>query len=88
MAFRPATNYYRATALFLTSTPTTWTIGHIFPSHAKVIHQRLGMGLGINTMEGRDAKHVTLAKFTHNTQLSLVTGGLKFLNMSMCHYFG
>ena len=28
------------------------------------------MGLGINTMEGRDAKHVTLAKFTHNTQFS------------------
>ena len=63
-------NYYRATALFLTSTPTTWTIGHIVPSHAKVIHQRLGMGLGINTMEGREAKHVTLAKFTRNTQFS------------------
>ena len=28
------------------------------------------MGLGINTMEGRDAKHFTLAKFTHNTQFS------------------
>ena len=28
------------------------------------------MGLGINTMEGREAKHVTLAKFTQNTQVS------------------
>lgn len=63
-------NYFRATALFLTSKPTTWTIGHVVPSHAKQIHQKLGMGLGINTMEGRESKHVTLAKFTNNTQFS------------------
>lgn len=63
-------NYFRATALFLISKPTTWTIGHVVPLHAKLIHQKLGMGLGINTMEGREAKHVTLAKFTHNTQFS------------------
>ena len=63
-------NYYRATSLFLTSTPTTWTIGHIVPSHTKAIHERLGLGLGINSMEGREAKHVTLAKFTQNTQFS------------------
>lgn len=68
-------NYYRATALFLTSTPATWTIGHIVPSHAKIIHQRLGMGLGKNTMEGREAKHVTLAKFTRNAQFSNRFGG-------------
>ncbi|CAH3167592.1 unnamed protein product, partial [Porites evermanni] len=63
-------NYYRTTSLFLTSTPTTWTIGHIVPSHTKAIHERLGLGLGINSMEGREAKHVTLAKFTQNTQFS------------------
>ena len=61
-------NYYRATSLFRTSTPTTWTIGHIVPSHTKAIHERLGLGLGINSMEGREAKHVTLAKLTQNTQ--------------------
>ena len=60
----------RDTSLFLTSTPTTWTIGHIVPSHTKAIHQRLGLGLGINSMEGREAKPVTLANFTQNTQFS------------------
>ena len=49
-------NYYRATSLFFTSTPTTtWTIGHIVPSHTKAIYQRLGLGLGINSMEGGQA---------------------------------
>ena len=63
-------NYYRATSLFLTSTPTTLTIGHIVPSHTKAIHQRLVLGLGLNSMEGMEAEHVTWAKFTQNTQFS------------------
>ena len=57
-------NYFRATALFLKSTPTSWTIGHVVPVHAQQLQETLGLGLGINTMEGREAKHVTLAKFT------------------------
>ena len=40
------------------------------PSHTKAINQRLGLGLGINSMEGREAKHVTFAKFTQKTQFS------------------
>ena len=63
-------NFFRATALFLSATPTSWTIGHIVPAHARQIHQSLGMGLGVNTMEGREAKHIALAKFTRNTQFS------------------
>ena len=61
-------NYFRATALFLKSTPTSWTIGHVVPVHAQQLQETLGLGLGINTMEGREAKHVTLAKFTNNAQ--------------------
>ena len=86
---RFCSNYYRATSLFLTSTLTTWTTGHIIPSHTKAIHQMLGLGLGINSMEGREgreAKHATLAKFTKKP--GLVIGGLKCLNMSMCPFFG
>ncbi|KAK2562638.1 hypothetical protein P5673_014329 [Acropora cervicornis] len=63
-------NFFRASALFLSATPTSWTIGHIVPAHARQIHQSLGMGLGVNTMEGREAKHIALAKFTRNTQFS------------------
>ena len=67
---RVCSNFFRATALFLSCTPTSWTVGHVVPVHAKQIQDTLGMGLGINTMEGREAKHITLAKFTNNTQFN------------------
>ena len=63
-------NFFRATALFLSCTPTSWTIGHVVPVHAKQLQESLGMGLGVNSMEGREAKHIALAKFTRNTQFS------------------
>ena len=55
---------------FLFATPTSRKIGHIVPAHARQIHRSLGMGLGVNTMEGREAKHVALAKFTRSTQFT------------------
>ena len=61
---------FRATALFLSSTPTSWTIGHVVPLHAQPLCDSIGTGLGVNTMEGREAKHIALANFTHNTQYS------------------
>ena len=60
-------NFFRATALFLSSTPTSWTIGHVVPLHAKQLCDSIGMGLGVNTMEDREAKHIALANFTYNT---------------------
>ena len=65
-------NFFIATALFLSSTPTSWTIiGHVVPLHAKQLCDSIDMGLGVvNTMEGREAKHIALANFTHNTQYS------------------
>lgn len=52
--------YFRACALFATVTPTTWTIGHVVPVHTQQVKEQLGMGLGANGMEGREAKHVSL----------------------------
>ena len=64
-------NFFRATSLFLSGcTPTSWTIGHVVPLHAKQLCSSIGMGLGVNTMEGREAKHIALANFTRNTQYS------------------
>jgi len=67
-------NRFRASVkfleIFLSATPTSWTIDHIVPAHARQIHQSLGMGLGVNTMEEREAKHIALDKFTRNTQFS------------------
>ena len=64
------TNFFRVHALYLAAKLTTWTIGHVVPAHARELHQSLGVGLGMNTMEGREAKHVVLAKFVHNTHVS------------------
>ena len=62
--------YFRGCALFSSVTPTTWTIGHVVPVHTKQVKQQLSFGLGINTMEGREAKHVSLARFANNTHHS------------------
>lgn len=62
--------YFRACALFASVTPTTWTIGHVVPTHTHQAKQQLGYGLGMNSMEGREAKHVSLAKFARNTHHS------------------
>ena len=35
--------------------------------HTKQVKPQLGVGLGANTMEGKAAKHVSLAKFANNT---------------------
>ena len=51
-------NLFQVAALFLHCSPTTWTIGHVVPVHARQVHETLGMGLGINTTEGREAKHI------------------------------
>ncbi|KAK2564293.1 hypothetical protein P5673_012548 [Acropora cervicornis] len=52
-------NFFRATALFLSSTPTSWTIiGHVVPLHAKQLCDSIGMGLGVvNTMEDMGFGH-------------------------------
>ena len=59
-----ACEYYRLNALFLSSSvnPTVRTIGHIIPAHTKDVHEKYGQGLGIVTMEGREAKHIALKK--------------------------
>ena len=62
--------YFRASSLFLKAKPTSWTIGHVVPVHARQLHEKLGMGLGINNMKGREAKHVVLAKFARNSHHS------------------
>ena len=63
-----ACEYYRVNALFLSSVnPAVWTIGHIIPARTKDVHEKYGQGLGIVTMEGREAKHIALKKRSENT---------------------
>lgn len=61
-------NYFRARCLFLNYVnPTVWTLGNVVPSHVCEMKEKYGMGLGINSMEGREAKHVFIHKYFANT---------------------
>lgn len=60
--------YYNCQALFLdTVRPTTWTIGKAIPYYTSEIYSDLGFGLGLNSMQGREAKHAKLAAYAKNT---------------------
>ena len=47
--------------------PTVLTLGHIIPAHVQDMKMLYGIGLGINSMEGREAKHVFISKYSANT---------------------
>ena len=44
-------------------TPTIWTVGYAIPYHSKLIYDKYGVGLGINTMQGREAKHIKIQQY-------------------------
>ncbi|CAB4015291.1 Hypothetical predicted protein, partial [Paramuricea clavata] len=60
-------NYFWANALFFSVNPTVWTIGYIVPVHTQHMKGKYGLGLGLNSMECREAKHVSIAKYSRNT---------------------
>lgn len=61
------TNFFRCSSLFSTVTPTTWTVGHIIPAHASDVFQKYNLGLNAVSMEGREAKHMAIRRYSQNT---------------------
>lgn len=61
------TNYFRANAVFFYVNPTVWTIGHLVPAHTQHMKEKYGLGLGLNSIEGQEAKHVLISKYSQNT---------------------
>ncbi|XP_031550490.1 uncharacterized protein LOC116287922 [Actinia tenebrosa] len=59
--------YYRAYYVFYSVNPTVWTLGHVVASHTEDMLMKYGVGLALNSMEGREAKHISIAKFSQNT---------------------
>ncbi|KXJ10774.1 hypothetical protein AC249_AIPGENE5510 [Exaiptasia diaphana] len=59
--------YLRANFVFYSVNPTVWTVGLVVPSHTADMKAEYGMGLGLNSMEGREAKHQAIGKFAKNT---------------------
>ena len=43
-------------------------MGHIVPAHCRQVFEKYEQGLGIVTMEGREAKHIFLKKLSENTR--------------------
>ena len=63
--------YFNACSLLLGSvSPTVWTIGHAVPFHTELLFNKFGLGLGVNSMQGREAKHVTIAQYAKHATLS------------------
>ena len=62
-------DYFTAVVMFGSSVSgTVWSIGHLVYAHAQLMFDKYGTGLGINTMQGREAKHVQIASFARNSQ--------------------
>ena len=49
--------------------PSLWTLCIITPVHTKDIFTKLGLGLGVNSMEGREQKHQKIYKYMQNSTL-------------------
>lgn len=63
--------YFNASAMFLNNvTPTVWTIGYAVSYHVGLLYKKFSLGLGINTMQGREAKHVRISQYAKHATLS------------------
>lgn len=47
--------------------PSMWTLCNVAPVNAEECFKKYGLGLGCNTMEGREQKHQRIAKYAQNT---------------------
>ena len=50
--------------------PTVWTVGYAIPYHTKLLFDKYQLGLGINSMQGREAKHVRLQQYARHASLT------------------
>ena len=56
--------YFICSSLFSTNvTLSMWTVGFCVPYHSRSLFSAFQVGLGINTMQGREAKHQKLANY-------------------------
>ena len=62
-------NYFKLNQLFFDHaiSPTVWHIGYVVPSHTEDMLGKYGFGLALNSMEGREAKHIAISKYSKNT---------------------
>lgn len=57
--------YFICSSLFSCNvTLSMWTVGFCVPYHSLSLFKNFGVGLGVNTMQGREAKHQKLATYS------------------------
>ena len=63
--------YFNGYALFIWEiTPTIWTIGYCVSYHTQQLYDKFRLGLGLNTMQGREAKHISISNFAKHSTLA------------------
>ena len=61
-------NVYTACALTQPRvSPSIWTLGNAVPFYSCKTFEEYGLGLGCNTMEGREQKHQCIAMYSENS---------------------
>ena len=59
---------FKACSLFDSSVlPSLWCFTQSTPGHAKDLFNKLRLGIGCNTMEGREQKHQQIDKYSKNS---------------------
>ena len=53
--------------LFFNINSTIWMLGYVVPWHTREMKGKYGFGLGLNSMEGRQAKHIAISQYARNT---------------------
>ena len=44
-----------------------WSLGKVVPQHTKEMKAKYGLGLGLNSMEGREARHIAISNYASKT---------------------
>jgi len=64
--------YFSVVKVFFHVTLSVWTVGYCVPLHTQQLFDQFGCGLGLNTMQGREAKHQQIKEYaehsTHNNR--------------------
>lgn len=64
-------NFFKACCLFTQSfSPTIWNVGHLIPAHVLQVFEKYQLGLNVVSMEGRELKHIVIARYSQNTTFS------------------
>ena len=59
--------YFLLHCLFFTHHPSSWTLGNVVPVHTKQMKEKYGLGPSLNSMEGREAEHISISRYCRNT---------------------